>query len=97
MADVEVGDDPSVWNPARAKARGSEEPHPRCLVRNEGRGSEDGGLLKRMIEFLTSQFGVSIVLALVVIGVLNGAVAYCIYFECSRGQRLTRRSPRTRN
>ena len=34
-----------------------------------------------MIEFLTSQFGVSIVLALVVIGVMQGAVAYCIYFE----------------
>ena len=34
-----------------------------------------------MIDFLTSQFGVSIVLALVVIGVMQGAVAYCIYFE----------------
>jgi NADH-quinone oxidoreductase subunit H len=34
-----------------------------------------------MVEFLTSQLGVSIVLALVVIGALNGAVAYCIYFE----------------
>lgn len=34
-----------------------------------------------MIDFLTSQLGVSIVLALVVIGALNGAVAYCIYFE----------------
>ena len=34
-----------------------------------------------MVDFLTSQFGVSVVLALVVIAVMNGAVAYCIYFE----------------
>ncbi len=40
-----------------------------------------------MIEFLTSQFGVSaqfvvsVVLALVVIGAMQGGVAYCIYFE----------------
>lgn len=34
-----------------------------------------------MFEFLTSQLGVSILLALAVIGALNGAVAYCIYFE----------------
>ena len=34
-----------------------------------------------MREFLTSQFGVSVVLALVVLNVLLGAVAYCIYFE----------------
>ncbi len=34
-----------------------------------------------MVEFLTSQLGVSIILALVVLGVLLGAVAYCIYFE----------------
>lgn len=34
-----------------------------------------------MTEFLTSQLGVSVVLALVVIGVMLGAVAYCIYFE----------------
>lgn len=34
-----------------------------------------------MTEFLTSQFGVSILLALAVIGGLLGAVAYCIYFE----------------
>ena len=34
-----------------------------------------------MIDFLTSQLGVSIVMALAVIGALNGAVAYCIYFE----------------
>ena len=34
-----------------------------------------------MIEFLTSQLGVSIILALIVLGVLLGAVAYCIYFE----------------
>lgn len=34
-----------------------------------------------MIEFLTSQFGVSITLAAVVIVVLLGATAYCIYFE----------------
>lgn len=31
--------------------------------------------------FLTSQFGVSVVLAAVMLGVLQGAVAYCIYFE----------------
>ncbi len=34
-----------------------------------------------MVEFLTSQFGVSLIVAMVVIGVINGAVAYCIYFE----------------
>ncbi len=34
-----------------------------------------------MTEFLTSQFGVSIILAGVVFGILQGAVAYCIYFE----------------
>ena len=34
-----------------------------------------------MREFLTSQLGVSILLAMAVIGALNGAVAYCIYFE----------------
>ncbi len=34
-----------------------------------------------MREFLTSQFGVSVILALVVINVMLGAVAYCIYFE----------------
>jgi len=34
-----------------------------------------------MQEFLTSQFGVSILLANVVFGVMNGAVAYCIYYE----------------
>jgi NADH-quinone oxidoreductase subunit H len=34
-----------------------------------------------MREFLTSQFGVSVVLALAVIGTMLGAVAYCIYFE----------------
>ena len=34
-----------------------------------------------MIDFLTSQFGVSVVLTLVVIGAVQGAVAYCIYFE----------------
>jgi NADH-quinone oxidoreductase subunit H len=34
-----------------------------------------------MVEFLISQLGVSSVLALVVIGVLLGGVAYCIYFE----------------
>ncbi|MCO6437753.1 MAG: NADH-quinone oxidoreductase subunit NuoH [Phycisphaerae bacterium] len=34
-----------------------------------------------LYNFLTSQFGVSVVLALVVLGVLLGAVAYCIYFE----------------
>lgn len=34
-----------------------------------------------LYNFLTSQFGVSVVLALVVFGTLQGAVAYCIYFE----------------
>lgn len=34
-----------------------------------------------MIDFLTSQFGFSLVLVLVVLGVMQGAVAYCIYFE----------------
>lgn len=34
-----------------------------------------------MVEFLTSQFGVSMVLMLTVVGVLLTAVAYCIYYE----------------
>ena len=34
-----------------------------------------------MVDFLTSQLGVSLILALVVFGGMNGAVAYCIYFE----------------
>ncbi|MEK6675840.1 MAG: NADH-quinone oxidoreductase subunit NuoH [Planctomycetota bacterium] len=34
-----------------------------------------------MREFLTSQLGVSAILALVVFGGMQGAVAYCIYFE----------------
>lgn len=34
-----------------------------------------------MLSFLTTQLGVSIALALVVLGTLLGAVAYCIYFE----------------
>ncbi len=34
-----------------------------------------------MVDFLTSQFGVSVILAAVVIGALMGATAYCIYFE----------------
>lgn len=34
-----------------------------------------------MVDFLTSQLGVSLILALVVFGAMNGAVAYCIYFE----------------
>ncbi len=34
-----------------------------------------------MYEFLTSQLGVSIILAVVVYGAIQGAVAYCIYFE----------------
>ncbi len=34
-----------------------------------------------MIEFLTSQLGVSIILTVCVLGALLGAVAYCIYFE----------------
>src|SRR6185503_12416927 len=34
-----------------------------------------------MREFLTSQFGVSVLLAVVVFAVMNGAVAYCIYYE----------------
>lgn len=34
-----------------------------------------------MKEFLTSQFGVSVVLAAVLLAVLNGVVAYCIYYE----------------
>ena len=34
-----------------------------------------------MKEFLTSQFGVSVVLAAIVLGTLQLAVAYCIYFE----------------
>lgn len=38
-------------------------------------------MIEKTIEFLSSQLGVSIVLAAVVIGVLQGAVAYAIYFE----------------
>ncbi len=34
-----------------------------------------------MREFLTSQFGVSTLLAFLVFAVMNGAVAYCIYYE----------------
>ena len=34
-----------------------------------------------MRDFITSQFGVSVVLAFLVINVLLGAVSYCIYFE----------------
>ncbi|MCH7808664.1 MAG: NADH-quinone oxidoreductase subunit H, partial [Planctomycetes bacterium] len=34
-----------------------------------------------MREFLTSQLGVSIVLAFSLVGILLGVVAYCIYFE----------------
>ncbi len=34
-----------------------------------------------MREFVLSQFGVSVGLAVVILGVLLGAVAYCIYFE----------------
>ncbi len=34
-----------------------------------------------MVDFLTSQFGVSIVLAVVVVVAILGATAYCIYFE----------------
>jgi len=34
-----------------------------------------------MTEFFTSQFGVSVVLALVIVVVLQGVVSYCIYFE----------------
>ncbi len=34
-----------------------------------------------MQEFLTSQFGVSVILAVVVFGAMNGVVAYCIYYE----------------
>jgi NADH-quinone oxidoreductase subunit H len=34
-----------------------------------------------MSEFLTSQFGVSVLLAVAVFAALNGVVAYCIYFE----------------
>ena len=34
-----------------------------------------------MKDFLTSQFGVSLILAVVVIAAMLGAVAYCIYFE----------------
>jgi len=33
------------------------------------------------LDFLTSQFGVSLILAVAVFTVLQGAVAYCIYFE----------------
>jgi len=34
-----------------------------------------------MIDFLTTQFGFSVLLALIVVGIMLGAVAYCIYFE----------------
>ncbi len=34
-----------------------------------------------MIDFLTSQFAISVMLALALFGVIQGAVAYCIYFE----------------
>lgn len=34
-----------------------------------------------MVDFLTSQFGVSVILALAVFGAMNGVVAYCIYYE----------------
>ncbi|MCH8964253.1 MAG: NADH-quinone oxidoreductase subunit H, partial [Planctomycetes bacterium] len=34
-----------------------------------------------MTNFLQSQFGISIVTALVIMGVMQVAVAYCIYFE----------------
>ncbi len=34
-----------------------------------------------MMEYLTSQFGVSVLLAILVFAVMNGAVAYCIYYE----------------
>lgn len=34
-----------------------------------------------MIDFLTSQFAVSVILALALFGGMQGAVAYCIYFE----------------
>lgn len=34
-----------------------------------------------MVEFLTSQLGISITLAILVFSVMNGAVAYCIYYE----------------
>ncbi len=34
-----------------------------------------------MQAFLTSQFGVSVVLAVIVFGAMNGVVAYCIYYE----------------
>ena len=34
-----------------------------------------------MVEFLKSQFGVSIIVAVAVIAVMEGAVAYSMYFE----------------
>lgn len=34
-----------------------------------------------MTEFLQSQFAVSVIVALALLGILNGAVAYCIYYE----------------
>jgi len=34
-----------------------------------------------MWEFVTSQFGISVLLAVVLVGVLQGAATYCIYFE----------------
>ncbi len=34
-----------------------------------------------MLELLKDQFTFSVILALVIVGILNGAVAYCIYFE----------------
>ncbi len=38
-------------------------------------------MIDKIIEFITTQFGVSLVLAAVVLGALQGAVAYSIYFE----------------
>lgn len=34
-----------------------------------------------MKDFLTSQFGISVALAVIVFAVMNGVVAYCIYYE----------------
>lgn len=34
-----------------------------------------------LLDFATSQFGFSVILALVLFGVINGVVAYCIYYE----------------
>lgn len=38
-------------------------------------------MIDKFFEFISTQFGVSLVLAAVVIGALQGAVAYAIYFE----------------